>query len=474
MPPPLPSFADAGYSLPEHCEPSSPFLAFVSSCLDSCIPTPLAFISSALGALSVVSWLFAQLPQIYKNYKLQSTSGLSIYFLIEWCLGDTSNVVGAVLTRQAGWQVFVAAYYVLVDITLVLQFYWYTYFKKREIDYGDETPRRDSGMLEGVSIAENDDSRLRASMTPRRVQAAPTAARSDTKSMNTSLAVVSPTPIEDSSQLSSFPSEKKYRLSKPTRTSPSPPGGLTTTRTLLITSMLCAVLAQASSSPADPSNLKLSSAPLHTTSTTTSNTSELIGRIISWVSTVLYLFSRPPQLYKNYVRQSTTGLSPLLFTAAFSGNLFYSASLLTNPFCWSSFPPYGGSGWADSHGSDRFDWMTRSVPFFLGAFCVLFMDGFMGVQFLMYGSHDGYECVEDEDEDDEDDDDDIARRADDNKEHRRRCLRMRGWTDGLFPFFARRHGHGHGHGEPASMPALDQERTALLNFERDNGRYGAV
>lgn len=473
MPPPLPSFVAAGYGLPEYCEPSNAFLVYVSSCLNSCIPTPLAFVSSALGTLSVISWLFAQLPQIYKNYKLKSTSGLSIYFLVEWCLGDSSNVVGAVLTRQAGWQVFVAAYYVLVDITLVVQFYWYTYFKKYDVDQGDETPsRRDGGGMLGISttIAEN-GARSRVSVVPRQMPATP---KSDSKSMvNTSLAVVSPTPIEDSNsnstQLPSYPNEKKYRLSKPARSSPSPPGGgLIATRTLLITSMFCAVFAQASSppgqSPADPNNLKLSPTPLHTSS------AELIGRIFSWLSTALYLFSRPPQLYKNYVRQSTAGLSPLLFTAAFSGNLFYSASLLTNPFGWSSFPPYGGGGWADAHGSDRLDWITRSIPFFLGAFCVLFMDGFMGVQFLMYGSHDDYDLVQDDEDGDadEDDDDGIARRADDNKEGRRRCM-----TGGFFPFFSKHRGPGHG--EPASMPGLDQEQTALLgSIERDNGRYGTV
>src|ERR1700709_1105956 len=108
-------------SLPQHCEPASPFLTVVSSHLHICIPTPLALISSILGTLSIVSWLFAQLPQIYKNYQIQSTSGLSIFFLVIWCLGDTSNLVGALFTRQAGWQVVIASYYVLVDITLVIQ-----------------------------------------------------------------------------------------------------------------------------------------------------------------------------------------------------------------------------------------------------------------------------------------------------------------------------------------------------------------
>lgn len=90
----------------------------------------------------------------------------------------------------------------------------------------------------------------------------------------------------------------------------------------------------------------------------------------------------------------------------------------------------------------------------------------MGVQFLIYGPHGGHDYDELDDEHDEHDD--IAR-ADDNKEDRRRCIRMRSWTGGFFPSFSKRHGHG----EPASMPGLDQEQTALLGRERDNGRYGA-
>jgi hypothetical protein len=50
------------------------------------------------------------------------------------------------------------------------------------------------------------------------------------------------------------------------------------------------------------------------------------NRSLPWLSAqppppygILYLGSRPPQLYKNYQRKSTEGLSPLLFMAAFCG-----------------------------------------------------------------------------------------------------------------------------------------------------------
>src|SRR5947209_7696453 len=133
---------------PAHCTPINRFLFDLSTFLHICVPTPLAFVSTALGTLSIVSWLFAQLPQIYKNHQLQSTSGLSMYFLIEWCLGDTTNLLGCLLTRQAGWQIVVASYYVFVDVCLVSQYFWYTYFK----------PQIEGQRIYSASISDRSDS----------------------------------------------------------------------------------------------------------------------------------------------------------------------------------------------------------------------------------------------------------------------------------------------------------------------------
>ena len=111
---------------------------------------------------------------------------------------------------------------------------------------------------------------------------------------------------------------------------------------------------------------------------------EIAGTVLAWFSTFLYLGPRIHQLYKNWQRQSTAGLSPLLFFAAFCGNFFYSASLLTNPNAWGDYGPHGHFGWADAEGSQRWAWVARAAPFFLGAAGVLSMDALMGVQFTMY------------------------------------------------------------------------------------------
>ncbi|KAF7594706.1 hypothetical protein BBP40_008599 [Aspergillus hancockii] len=430
MPPPL--LQHIAQALPQHCEPSSPFLATLSSYLHTCIPTPLALISSILGTFSIVSWLFAQLPQIYKNIQLQSTSGLSIFFLVEWCLGDTSNLIGALLTRQATWQVIIASYYVLVDVTLVFQFFWYTHIKSRGDDYSSlcDSHHDDgtSGVLEGVSFSENNSINHGPSETTS------TSDAKDVKGRKESFL---------DSYNGQSPSYSNEKLSSSRRAivrkSSGPNLPTTSTRTILLASMLCAVAANAAptESATQPyiSFLNL----------------ELLGKLFSWMSTVLYLFSRPPQLYKNYQRKSTSGLSPLLFMAAFGGNFFYSSSLLTNPNAWYDYPPHGGGGWADADGNNRAEWVSRAIPFFLGAFGVLFFDGFMGVQFLMYGTRDDESIIE----------------IQDSKDGRGRWMRVRGWMRGWIPSVSpdRRHHHHHHSRTPTESQVL---------LDEDRNRYGTV
>ncbi|KAL8857592.1 MAG: hypothetical protein Q9178_005920 [Gyalolechia marmorata] len=367
-------------TVPEHCDPTGPFLAAISSTFHSCVPTSLALVSTSLGILSIVSWLFAQLPQLIKNYKLKSASGLSIYFLAEWLLGDLTNLMGALLTRQAAWQVVVAAYYVTVDVCLVVQYFWYSHYKpwreKRlsamDLGFRDQGIGASTEPLMGIAPA------LSAGGSGRKASAVGTndygqpESRTEPKSIGKSL-------FRNLNYFGS-PTEKatpdsSYRSVRRPYGSPSP--GVSP-NTLLLISFLFAVLAKAS---------PVHSYTQHPASSTAdgNDTVETAGRILSWMSTLLYLGSRLPQIYKNYKRRSTAGLSPTLFIAAFFGNLFYSSSLLTNPLAWNDSPPYGLHGWVGNEGSNRVTWICLALPFFLGAAGVLAMDAIVGTQFLMFG-----------------------------------------------------------------------------------------
>lgn len=430
-------------ALPANCEPTTDFLYRFSSTFHTCVPTPLALTSNALGTLSIVAWLFAQLPQIYKNWSISSTSGLSIFFLVEWCLGDCSNLLGALFTHQAAWQVAIGAYYVFVDLCLVGQWLWYEKLQHGAIvrrvwpkrgsqdGHGPEGSMQEM-LIDGVTIhpsVPDPDRPINAtkeqSKQPERL---PITFRYPTFAKRT----------DDDEKPSSFsvtPRGTTIRRVGPSSPMPSP-----SPRTVLL---IACWIAMAQASP-----MASHQQPSHGQHTTLHKPTSLenAGTILSWLSTFLYLGSRLPQLFKNYRRKSTAGLSPHLFMAAFCGNLFYSSALLTNPCVWSDFGPYGGNGWVGSGGSDRIQFVTAALPFFLGAAGVLGLDASVGLQFLLYRERVGDIIVLEED-----------------SGHHWHWRRISGWMRGWVPSI--------------NEPLKTEESEALLQHhdgERHRGQgYGA-
>lgn len=380
-------------SLPDHCTPTSPFLLNISSVFNTCIPTPLAFLSSLLGLLSIGAWLFALPPQLYKNFALSSASGLSVYFLMVWFLGDLANMLGALFTEQAAWQVVVATYFVMVDVILCGQYIWYERLRSwRQKHQAEAKPLIEEdgdydnaeGPSEGISVSDEmeeisedgrQDQPVNGAASSGSMAKGGKAFTSRHNSDNKSAKTLQSSPANQKAQ-----KPTSYLTEKPkiTRIKPSALPLAPSQQTLLLLSILCAVLANAS--PLSPT---ITTAPPLNPPTTTPI--EFAGRILSWLSSLLYLGSRIPQIYKNYNRRSTSGLSPSLFIAAFTGNFFYSTSVVTNPLAWSSTPPWGLHGWAGPEGSDRGNWISLAAPFWLGTAGVLVLDATIGVQFLTYG-----------------------------------------------------------------------------------------
>ncbi|XP_053315294.1 lysosomal amino acid transporter 1 homolog [Spea bombifrons] len=99
---------------------------------------------------------------------------------------------------------------------------------------------------------------------------------------------------------------------------------------------------------------------------------EMSGFICGYVSSVFYLASRFPQLYKNFQRKSTEGTSYMLFALAMLGNFTYGLSLAIK------LP-------AISHGKNQY--VVHHLPWFIGSFGVLILDFFMTAQFILYRKH---------------------------------------------------------------------------------------
>jgi len=97
----------------------------------------------------------------------------------------------------------------------------------------------------------------------------------------------------------------------------------------------------------------------------------VIGRIFAWLCTTLYLTSRLPQIWKNFVRKSVEGLSMYLFVFAFLGNAFYVASILSSYKM--SLPPPASS-----------DFIKESIPYLLGSGGTLMFDITIVTQSFIY------------------------------------------------------------------------------------------
>ncbi|KAF5315626.1 hypothetical protein D9611_004776 [Ephemerocybe angulata] len=101
------------------------------------------------------------------------------------------------------------------------------------------------------------------------------------------------------------------------------------------------------------------------------NLERVLGRIFAWMCTMLYLTSRLPQIWKNYVRKSVEGLSMALFIFAFLGNTFYVASILLSPK--TLLPPPEAS-----------EFIRESIPYLLGSAGTLCFDITIVTQSLIY------------------------------------------------------------------------------------------
>ncbi|KAI9189916.1 hypothetical protein H9P43_001349 [Blastocladiella emersonii ATCC 22665] len=104
---------------------------FIYTIFRECVYTKADAAGVVFGYLSMGFWLFAQFPQVYSNYKKGSANSLAITFIAIWLVGDISNLVGSLLTQQLPFQIYLACYFVFVDILLFSQCLWYNYIKAR-------------------------------------------------------------------------------------------------------------------------------------------------------------------------------------------------------------------------------------------------------------------------------------------------------------------------------------------------------
>jgi hypothetical protein len=93
--------------------------------MGDCVYSDQEMASFIIGFSSLFFWLGCQTPQFFQNIKNGSVDALSVWFLLEWFIGDGTNLVGAVLTSQLPTQIYTATLFVCMDVMMVLQFVYY-------------------------------------------------------------------------------------------------------------------------------------------------------------------------------------------------------------------------------------------------------------------------------------------------------------------------------------------------------------
>uniref|UniRef100_A0A0M3IJY8 PQLC2 n=1 Tax=Ascaris lumbricoides TaxID=6252 RepID=A0A0M3IJY8_ASCLU len=78
-----------------------------------CVDTNLKLCGFILGFVSLILWLLPLIPQLLQNYRTKKCEGLSIFFLLFWMVGDSCNMTGAILTNQQPIQKIIGVYYIL-------------------------------------------------------------------------------------------------------------------------------------------------------------------------------------------------------------------------------------------------------------------------------------------------------------------------------------------------------------------------
>ncbi|ODV59156.1 Ypq2p ASCRUDRAFT_77250 [Ascoidea rubescens DSM 1968] len=268
-------------------------------------------ISYSFSVLSLTFWLIAQLPQQIKNYKLKSVDAISPFFLLNWFLGDFFNFLGCILTDQLPFQLYISIYYLCNDVILLSQFFYYGYYLVKKKNNKAET-------------------------------------RCDFIS-NHNQPLVLTDANQDNNQDDIQQMKNELNLNKKSIPIYSNNSCSYLTTTTILASSLASTIPSSSALPINKHSI--SSINDMVDIETVCN----IGIIISWLCTASYITSRMPQLYKNYQRKSTNGLSPLLFGSALMGNLTYTLSILTS------------CTFLSNPNNQRWDFFKNELPFILGS-----------------------------------------------------------------------------------------------------------
>ncbi|KAI0322344.1 PQ-loop-domain-containing protein [Amylostereum chailletii] len=265
-------------------------------------------LSSVLGWISIATWVYS--PQIYENYRLKSGEGLSVPFVIIWLLGDLCNLVGAAMAGLLPTVIILAVYYSICDTVLLFQVYYYRWLS---LTHPSVFVPEDEGSIISAGAGEE----------------APLLERGN----------------------GPHASEKTHSARR---------------QILEYAGAIMFIAVTGVAAWAISEQMKADEE-----TTRPGEVIEWRSQLVGWISALLYLGSRLPQIYKNF-HTKCEGLAPGLFIFGIMGNTTYAASILV-------------SSTESEHLITNASWLAGSIlTIFLDVFCQELKTGQVLGQFVHY------------------------------------------------------------------------------------------
>ncbi|CAO3607040.1 unnamed protein product [Cunninghamella blakesleeana] len=275
----------------------------------------LELASNLTGYLSIICWIIVFIPQLWENYVRKSGDGISMTFLTIWLAGDIFNLAGVILQDLLPTMFLLALWYTVADLGLIWQVIYYQ--RLPEKPFNDEEV---SLMNDGHSSSNN---------------------------YNT---------IKSQQQQKE---SKVYHHEKMT---------LWFNIISAITILLVFIVSCISYGWNHYYHHDHHHSPSHDHDGQEENLNEMLWfpQLLGYISCVLYIGSRIPQIVQNYRKKSTEGLSLGMFLCALFGNIFFTMSI----FLRSTDPEY----------------LLINLSWIAGSCGTLVFDFIIFAQFYIYGS----------------------------------------------------------------------------------------
>ncbi|XP_061370502.1 uncharacterized protein LOC133313184 [Gastrolobium bilobum] len=330
--------------------------------------------SITLGVISVIVWVFAEIPQIITNYREKSAEGLSVGFLLTWIIGDLFNLFGCLLQPATlPTQLYVAVFYTSITVLLCSQAIYYGHIYPRlkcNRQLKIETPTNAGQSKSGMEKVNDADQ------------------SNEFDDFNTRIGLTSPIPLPALTQNNSTGRQLYYQSARYLSKSHTPPAksflaqrmtptshilnpmeepllgsaniaqsapALKIKTTLCLVSTLTFLVAfnllqsphtRIGSMVSKPKQeyviyvgrklLQVSGAELQEHGVAEHSG---FGTLLGWPMAVIYMGGRLPQICLNIRRGNFEGLNPLMFLFAIVGNSTYVASILVRSLDWSKISP---------------------------------------------------------------------------------------------------------------------------------------